>query len=253
MGWGDELMAAGEAQQASITHGAPVAILDNKGQPRWHEAWEHCPFLQRPEQYRPGDAAISNAGWCRPYIDYTGFSKSGPTWKWKPYRPIPAKVVLPPELLAWGRENAAGAVVIEPTIKSNAPSNKQWWGWGEMVAQRRDVPWLQIGPVKTMAGIRHLHTPSFAHAMAVLSAASAAVLPEGGLHHAAAAVGLPAVVLFGGFISPDITGYDSHINIFTGATACGNRRPCQHCVDAMQDIKPAQVIAALDTITRKAA
>lgn len=253
MGWGDELMAAGEARRAREEFGCPVAILDRDGAPRWHETWTHCPDVLRPEVYRPGFLAITNGSRCRPYIDYTGWTKGSLQWKWKPYRPVPAKVLLPPDLLAWAAVQARGAVVIEPTIKSNAPGNKQWGGWGEMVAARRDIPWLQIGPVGTLSGVRHVYTPSFAHALAVLSVASAAVLPEGGLHHASAAVDLPAVVIFGGFISPDVTGYDTHINLFTGGAACGNRRPCQHCHQAMQEIKPAQVLAALDTILRKAA
>ena len=47
----------------------------------------------------------------------------------------------------------------------------------------------------------------------MLSGARAAVLHEGGLHHAAAALGMPAVVLFGGMISPRNTGYDVHVNL----------------------------------------
>jgi hypothetical protein len=45
---------------------------------------------------------------------------------------------------------------------------------------------------------------------------------EGGMHHAAAAVGVPAVVLFGGFIPPEIMGYKGQISLTGGATACGN-------------------------------
>lgn len=252
MGWGDELMAAGEARRAAETLGHPVAILDRNGKPRWEEIWELCPDVRHPREWHDGMAAVQNAGWCRPYIDYRGFTKASPKWRWKAYRPIPARVVLPPDLLAWA-EQCRGAVVIEPTIKSNASPNKQWQGWGDLVAQRRDLPWLQIGPVRTMPGVRHVATPTFAHALAVLSVSGAAVLPEGGLHHAAAAVGLSAVVIFGGYVSPDVTGYDSHINLFTGGTACGSRNRCQHCATAMKEISPAQVLASLETITRKVA
>lgn len=241
MGVGDELMAAGEARRARENHGCPVAILDRDGKPRWHDVWSFCPDVLRPELWREGLPAIQNAGWCRPYIDYTGFTKQSPQWTWRRYRPTPARILLPPDLLHWA-EQYRGRVVIEPRIKPGASVNKQWRRWGDLMARRPDVPWFVMSDL-----------PSFGHALAVLSVASAAVLPEGGLHHAAAAVGLPAVVIFGGYISPDVTGYDTHINLFTGGEACGNRGPCRHCEKAMNQISPAQVSAALDTILRKAA
>lgn len=241
MGIGDALMAAGEARRAAETYGCPVAILDRNGKPYWDDVWAYCPDVLRPQLWREGLPAITNAGWCRPYIDYTGFTKQSPRWTWLPYRPIPARVVLPPDLLEWA-EQYRGRVVIEPRIKPGASPNKKWGGWKELQQLRPDVLWLEMPQL-----------PTFGHALAVLSVASAAVLPEGGLHHGAAAVGLPAVVIFGGYISPDVTGYDSHINLFTGGEACGNRGPCRHCEKAMSQISPAQVVAALDSILRKAA
>lgn len=102
---------------------------------------------------------------------------------------------------------------------------------------RPDLPWLEMPEL-----------PSFEHALALISVARTAVLPEGGLHHAAAAFGLRAVVLFGGYISPNITGYSIHQNIFTGEKACGNRNPCQHCTDAMNAITPAMVLDQLEAL-----
>lgn len=232
-------MSAGEARRAREAVGCPVAIFNRKDRPYWRDVWEFCPDVLRPELWREGLPYIVNGGQRRPYIDY---SRSLPhRWAWQPYRPVPAKVILPPNLLHWA-EQYRGRVVIEPRIKPGASVNKQWRRWGDLMARRPDVPWFVMSDL-----------PSFGHALAVLSVASAAVLPEGGLHHAAAAVGLPAVVIFGGYISPDVTGYDTHINLFTGGEACGNRGPCRHCEKAMSQISPAQVVAALDTILRKAA
>jgi FkbM family methyltransferase len=58
-------------------------------------------------------------------------------------------------------------------------------------------------------------------AAGVLSGASLLISPEGGLHHAAAALGVRAVVIFGGFISPATTGYALHTNLFTAARPAG--------------------------------
>lgn len=239
MGIGDCLMAAGEARRAAETHGRPVAILDRRGRQKWYGVWDYCPDVLPRNQWRDGLPYIVNGGQRRPYIDYSRSARH--RWAWLPYRPVPAKVILPPDLLHWA-EQYRGRVVIEPRIKAGASPNKQWGRWADLMTLRPDLPWLEMPAL-----------PSFGHALAVLSVASAAVLPEGGLHHAAAAVGLPAVVIFGGYISPDVTGYDTHINLFTGGEACGNRGPCRHCEKAMSQISPAQVVAALDSILRKAA
>ena len=86
---------------------------------------------------------------------------------------------------------------------------------------------------------------AFREAAAVLVKALTAVLPEGGLHHAAASVKTPSVVIYGGLISPDITGYDIHTNIFTGKKPCGSRMPCLHCEQAMKEITVEQIVDEL--------
>jgi ADP-heptose:LPS heptosyltransferase len=69
--------------------------------------------------------------------------------------------------------------------------------------------------------------------------------PEGGLHHGAAAVGIPAVVLFGGFIPPQVTGYKTHVNLTGGADFfCGSLQACKHCAEAMERIKSKHVCDA---------
>jgi ADP-heptose:LPS heptosyltransferase len=88
-----------------------------------------------------------------------------------------------------------------------------------------------------------LKAPDFRHALAVMERAALYIGPEGGLHHGAAAVGTKAVVLFGAWIPPQVTGYDSHINIATGK-ACGSLKACPHCAEAMASISVDQVFEA---------
>ena len=76
----------------------------------------------------------------------------------------------------------------------------------------------------------------------MLATARLAILPEGGLHHAAAALGVPSIVLFGGFISPRQTGYPHQVNVFTGGTPCGWRVRCGHCAAAMKKIEPERIL-----------
>ena len=150
IGMGDELMAAGEAGRVRRPGAPPVAILDRKGVPRWHEIWDHCPDVLRPEDWTPGAPSISNCGRLRPYIDWPASLKS--RWRFLPYQPVPARVVLPPALLA-AAERWRGRVIIEPNLKKKASPNKDWgWRrWGELTQVRPDLPWLQVGPVGTKA------------------------------------------------------------------------------------------------------
>lgn len=244
---GDELMAAGEAAALRGSRAERVGILDAKGQRRWHEVWDLCPDVAPPSEATP--LLLRNAGNARPYIDY---SRSTPKrWCWQAYTPKPARLALPRDLVAFAQP-WAGSVVIEPNMKAKASPAKDWgWDrWQQLVALRPDVKWLQLGmsTARLLRGVRHCNTRSFAHALAVLSVARAAVLQEGGLHHGAAAVGCPAVVIFGGFIAPWVTGYPSQVNLFTGGEPCGWRRVCPHCAEAMAKIPPQLVAQHLDTL-----
>jgi ADP-heptose:LPS heptosyltransferase len=97
-----------------------------------------------------------------------------------------------------------------------------------------------------LTGFPLIRTNSFREAIAVLKASTLYVGPEGGLHHASAAVGTKAVVVFGGYISPKTTGYDFHECLTGGATrGCGTRRGmCEHCLKHLNRIAPEDVLRA---------
>ena len=66
------------------------------------------------------------------------------------------------------------------------------------------------------------------------------------MHHAAAALNKKAVVIFGGFINPSITGYDFHKNLYIEdeKSPCGLKDECIHCLKCMElitvyDVKEA--------------
>jgi hypothetical protein len=245
MGFGDELMVAGEVRR----HGVRCQIVDRDGHQRWHKVWEGDPLIARPGQ---GFAkTLANSPGRRPYIK----SKTETQWTWCEYQPHPAA-------LHFNRAEAAmqglarGSIIIEPHIKINASPAKRWpvKNWQAMVDAAPDLPWVQCGSegATVLRGVRLVHTNSFREACAVLSGAAAAVLHEGGLHHGAAAVGVPAVVIFGGYISPKVTGYEMHRNIFTGGEGyplgCGMRNTCAHCMQAMTAITPERVLHELREI-----
>lgn len=198
------------------------------------------PKDQDVQHYYPRDMGL------RPYCA----EKSPTLWKWKPYKPEPGEFYFSiPELHFANEKNFRVDVVLEPSVKNKASPNKNWgferWDRLSQLLWHADLKIVQLGPVgtRTLNHARWVQTENFRFAAALLAKARVAVLPEGGLHHAAAAVGVPSVVIYGGFISPQQTGYDMHTNLFTGGVPCGNRLPCSHCDDAMNKITPEIVFA----------
>lgn len=109
---------------------------------------------------------------------------------------------------------------------------------------------LQLGPEGTPRlghGVDFFETGEFRTALALLARSAGFIGTDGGLHHAAAALGLPAVVLWGGYSSPDILGYPFHRNIHHAhsESPCGRLEPCEHCRAAMARITIDEVASAV--------
>lgn len=246
MGIGDELMAAGMARKYREEHGRPVAIVDHAGRVRTHDIWQDNPDIARC--LGPGVVRLLNCGGHRPYIA----NKTATQWTWRAFKPTPARLILAGSEVDWGARYA-GRILVEPNVKHTGHRNKDWGfdRWQELVA-RRPGAFVQVGygDFKRLEGVEVVVTPTFRLACAVLKASLMYVGPEGGLHHAAAALERPAIVLFGGFISPDVTGYPNHRNLFTGGKACGMRIDCQHCRDAMAKITVEQVDQQIGEVLR---
>ena len=90
-------------------------------------------------------------------------------------------------------------------------------------------------------------------AAAVIASCRALICQEGYLMHAATAVGTPAVVLFGGFISPGESGYDCNINLFTklDCSPCWLPTMCPYNRECMDKISSRDVLTALDGLLAK--
>ncbi len=88
----------------------------------------------------------------------------------------------------------------------------------------------------------------------MLSHAQAYLGPEGGLHHAAAALRVRAVVIFGSFISPETTGYPFHANCYVADAhaPCGRWGDCAGCRAAMDAISPELVARTLNHLLLEA-
>lgn len=245
MGFGDELMAAGQARRAQMKDPRRVQILDRNGAARWHPVWENNPRIARPGEQ--GDfQSIINGPDVRPYIK----TKTPERWYWREQQCTPGEL-----FFSESEQRLARAykpqIVIGATLKPRASPNKHWgterWQKFARIASSAGFELVQLGAsgARSLQYVGTIHTPDFRHACAVLANAAAYVGHEGGMHHAAAALGIPAVVIFGGFISPAQTGYATHRNLFTGGEPCGMRLPCEHCAAAMAAITPQHVLDQL--------
>jgi ADP-heptose:LPS heptosyltransferase len=248
MGLGDQLLGTGLAKGARA-RGKRIAFGD-----RTKIIWDHHSeqvFRKNPNIAPPGSERDGDLEWIPYFRGNRLYNKQGNgRWIWNyGFKAIPGEMYFSGEELQFGRQFGKGFVVVEPNVpehKTVSP-NKQWAvsRYHVVVKELRqaghDVVQFAHGRERLLLA-RQIKAPSFRHALAVLKNAALYIGPEGGLHHGAASVGVPAVVLFGGFIPPAVTGYDGHVNLTGGAEACGMLTKCEHCKAAMDSISVAEVL-----------
>lgn len=250
MGYGDVLMSMGQARALHKSNCLPVIIVGRDGRPIKSDLFNGVPYIIYQPKGRAYTRLVNGPG-VRPYIA----GKTVHNWTWRPFKPTPAEIVFTPEELAFVKQYA-GCVLLEPNGKDIGHANKQWlWNrWCELALRvkevRRGEPALQCGPAGTrrLPGATFVETPTFRHALALLSACGTFVGTEGGLMHGAAAVGTSAVILWSEFISPEITGYANMRNIRHAGKPCGNRFDCEGCRRSMEAITVQEVMAQLAEI-----
>jgi hypothetical protein len=249
MGFGDELLGAGLARGAAAR--GKRAALGDGNRIIWHNN-AHEIFSGNPHVAAPGDEGAADIEWIEHYPGARAYARmeKNRTWCFNPaFRAVPGEIFLTEDEDRVADQVAPGFAVIEPNVKRLAP-NKQWpqdryqavcvW----LVDRGIKVIQFDHGAFK-LRGACHVRSPHFRHALALLKRAALYIGPEGGLHHGAAALNIPAIVIFGGFIAPQVTGYDDHVNLFTGTDlGCGHVDRCSHCDDCMKRITAEQVIEA---------
>ncbi len=201
MGLGDEIMALGRAEALYEQTGRPVSICNQLGYPREHDAW-----LGNPAWNYHASLKITDGANARPYIKHfhgrrTIFNLD--------HRPRAGRVFLTDDEKAWDPIKGPFAVVA-PYIKDGASPNKNWGvhRWEQAIAGF-PIPVYQLcsdARQKTIAGAIRLETPTFRWAMSIIEKAAIVLCNEGGTHHMAASARIPAVVVFGAFTPPLVTG-----------------------------------------------
>jgi hypothetical protein len=252
MSFGDEIMASGHALAVHRETGGRVVIVGRNGRPRWSDLWAGLPWIVQQDEQDGGAAALQNGPQCRPYISYPFNREIGCRYSGWRAKDNVGEIRFTAEETTYAAHATAdidGFILIEPGVPAQSNPNKQWgrakWQGLADILQSQGRIVVQVGQrgTDTLNGVKLLETPSFRHGAAILARAGHAVLPEGGLHHAAGALHLPAVVLFGGAVDVDATGYPWHINVVDdGALSpCGAWSPCDHCADVWAKLTPEHV------------
>ena len=200
----------------------------------------------------------------RPYIDYE--KSSANKYVWKNFKPVPGEIYF-----SDNEKMEAKKIIIEARNFWNANHNKRFrniifletsstkindtqfsfkhqnkdWGiqnWISLINKlKNDYLIIQSKHTQTK-NINGIFTPKemdFRLGCAILAEVDFYVGPEGGFGHVAAALNKKAVLYFGGWISPDVIGYEFHENIYyeDKQSPCGVKlKPCEHCSKAREVI-----------------
>jgi ADP-heptose:LPS heptosyltransferase len=252
VGLGDQLIASGLAKGAAA-RGKIIAFGDGR-RILW-DANSPTIFKGNPNIAPPKGTSLNaslDLEWIHFYKGNRLYNRHTPgRWEWNyDFRCKPGEIYLTKQEKQFAKlVGDTPLVIIEPNPSPKSPvSNKQWplSRYEEVAKALRnegfDVVQLHYRGGKLLRNARSFPSPSFRNAMAVLARAKLYIGGEGGMHHAAAAVGVEGVVIFGGFIPPQVTGYALHTNLTGGAEACGSLQPCEHCAAAMQAIGVDEVL-----------
>ena len=243
MGLGDWIMASGDAKEANEKTKKKVKLGDGV-----RMSWDGQVFANNPRMASNSDTDVvwvKNYQGHRPYLKGT---KNGRLLFNDDYKPIVGEIYFSPEEQEVIDKIRGNYIIVEPNVKKVYAHtvNKAWHGWEELF--KHDLPWIQLGNYTTEKKTTWLETPNFRDALVILSKAKLFVGTDGGLHHAAAALGIPSVVIWTGFTSPRHLGYDTHRNIHDGSEPCGTYNSvCKHCLLKSKAITVEQVLDAVNT------
>ena len=243
MGLGDWLMASGDAKEANERTGKKVKLGDGV-----RMSWDGQVFANNPRMASNSDIDVvwvKNYQGHRPYLKGT---KNGHMLFNDDYKPRVGEVYFNQLEKKNIDKIDKDYIVVEPNVKRVYAHtvNKAWHGWEELF--KHDLPWLQLGDISVKRYTKWKETTTFREALQILSKAKLFVGTDGGLHHAAAALGIPSVVIWTGFTSPRHLGYDTHRNIHDGSEPCGTYDSvCQHCLLKSKAITVEQVLDAVNT------
>lgn len=123
-------------------------------------------------------------------------------------------------------------LVIAPVGRTKFSANRKEWGFDKfqhLVELLNDTTILQVGMPSDLLlrGVCDARFIDVRKTAAIIANAVLFIGLEGGLMHLARSVDTPAVIIYGGYIKPEISGYPLNVNIATN-------EPCSPCYDSNQ-------------------
>lgn len=233
MGLGDEIMALGRLEAQYEESGEPAKVVDANGRDRFHIVWEGNPAYSKEATRK-----IIDGPGARPYIKFN----SGNAKFNLEHTARAGRIFIPEE---YNRKHPLPPyAIVSPHLKKLASPNKSY-GFDRWAAVIKNFPipvyqLIQDYSEKILPGALVLYTPHLYHALAMIKDAAVVMCNEGGTHHMAASLKVPAVVFFGSFIPPSVTGYSFHYNIGIESPHgyCGKWTRCKECDELKKTIEP---------------
>ena len=270
MGLGDDIMITGIAKKEKLKHPNKQIIIGNLEEKKAYHSivYDNNPNITNINKIDKSTPIhfINYHPYNRPYIDYVNSRKDN--WKWNmDFSPTPGELffsekekiesskIVENAILFWNKNNSKkfkGIIFFENTstkLKSNQFAikhlNKSWneKKWLKLINLLKDEYLLiqsNHGESKKLQGVFYANDKfGFRTACSILEKCDLYLGPEGGFSHAAAALKKRAVVYFGGWIHPKVTGYKFHENIYFNhsESPCGAMTyKCKHCKLASDSI-----------------
>ena len=283
MGYGDEIMATAEAREAKKKFpNAKIVIGDGK------KTYPSIIYLNNPNIYQGEISPTHNDEyiWVKNYIGHRpyilGHDKIKNFWN-KDFSVIPGDIFFSKEedqkgifsvnkiKELWSEKIGKPSnyvVVVEPNVKGpnyaklvgtnvSGKINKDWGfeKWQQVINSLKDeITFIQPfkGEVRKLSNVIHVEC-SFRNAISIINQSNLFIGSEGGFSHAAGALKKNAIIVFGGWISPKITGYEFHENLYIDIpeSPCGILSKCKHCESCMEKIKVDEVISKIIDLKNK--
>jgi len=256
LGIGDDIMLTAKLKRIKSENPDKSVVPVNSKQIRWSAIYENNPNISNKitkntilVQIRP-----------RPYTNGFIRNEKGSYSQLKPHKPKPGEIYFTDIEIKKAKNtlvNISNFIYIEPNIRKNCVygTNKDWGfnKWQAVVDSFPDLTFVQATEHpsnKKLQNVTNIETPNLRDALAILSLSSFFVGGEGGMHHASAALGKRAVVIFGGVSSPNSTGYDNHISLYIEhpESPCGRTYKCDHCLECMDKITVQDVIDSINSL-----
>ena len=264
MGYGDALMATGEVKLLRKKPDTKFVIGDGT-RSYWSSIFDNNPYIIRGRDVKNFKNVIwvKNYEFNRPYRRYSkNLDPNNYNWN-HDHKASPGELFFTSKeenfseriqktiINKYGKKKI---IFVEPHVKNRKGFENKDWGfhkWQEVI-NRLNNKYLFIQTSydkrKSLKNVINIHGINFRYACALMKITDLFIGTEGGMHHAAAALNKKAVVIFGGHISPDITGYSFHKNLYIADefSPCGNKLKCKHCEECLNKIKKEQFIKEIE-------